>query len=145
MINVDLSLSKLFSLVFLIFGLSACSALAPASTNAPTPELIATHFPVIERETVLYPAHEPLPELTVVLPTSPPIDVEESFSVDVPEIDCISTMPDGWIWYEVQPGDTLEKLGKRTDITVDELAEVNCLEENEHLVPGSLIFIPEQK
>jgi hypothetical protein len=36
-------------------------------------------------------------------------------------------LPDGWVVYTIQPGDTLEGLAERTGVTVEALMRANCL------------------
>ena len=140
--NGNLPLHKYLSLLLLIASLSACSALstpAPIPTRWPT----VTPFLVIELEDLVMPKHELVPEITVVLPTSPPIDVEELFPIEVQVIDCIPLMHAGWIWYEVQFNDTLDGLAQRTDTIVKKLFQINYPDEIEPLASDSLILTPE--
>ncbi len=91
------------------------------------------------------PARTPLPdELTITLPTAPPIDWSATVQAQVTDIACILMKPDDWIWYEVQTGDTLENLAQRTGITAAKLAQVNCLEENTAIAEQTIIVIPDQ-
>jgi murein DD-endopeptidase MepM/ murein hydrolase activator NlpD len=45
-------------------------------------------------------------------------------------------------WHEVAPGDTLWSIARASDLTVEEIAEVNGLSQTDHLVPGQLLFLP---
>ncbi|KAF0106734.1 MAG: outer membrane adhesin like proteiin [Anaerolineaceae bacterium] len=49
--------------------------------------------------------------------------------------------PPGWVPYLVQPGDTLDLLAWRYNVTAGEIAAANCLL-TETLVPGSLLYLP---
>ena len=64
---------------------------------------------------------------------------------EVPEIECVPLLPDGWIWYEVQPGDILVGLAERARISVAELAQANCLDVNSELSARTLLFIPDER
>ena len=49
---------------------------------------------------------------------------------------------DGYIWYIVQQGDTLQEIAERhEDITIDELKELNDIQPSSPLVPGKRIII----
>jgi LysM repeat protein len=39
-------------------------------------------------------------------------------------------LPDGWVIYTIQPGDTLESLADQTGTTVEELMRANCMSDN---------------
>ncbi len=141
--NRNTTLLWFFSLGILVCLLTACNA---SPTSAPTPTLrpTATPFPVFDPESNILPTHPPLPEPTFNPPTVPPINWSATVQAQVTEIACIPMMPDDWIWYQVQVGDTLESLAQRTGATVAELAQVNCLEENSVLADQTMIFIPGQ-
>ena len=53
----------------------------------------------------------------------------------------ICSIPAGWIYYVVKPGDTLDHIGEYYRINSAELQQANCLETTE-LVPGSGIYVP---
>jgi LysM repeat protein len=49
--------------------------------------------------------------------------------------------PLGWVPYLVQPGDTLDLLAWRYNVTAGEISAANCLL-TDTLVPGSLLYLP---
>lgn len=53
----------------------------------------------------------------------------------------IPTTNDGGILYTVQVGDTLEQIGRRFNLSVQELAAANALQ-HEHITPGTSLTIP---
>jgi LysM repeat protein len=66
----------------------------------------------------------------------------------LPEVDvqpqdaaCVVSRPDGWVEYQVQPGDNLTYLAKRGGTTVTEMAEVNCLA-SETIFIGATLYVP---
>ena len=50
--------------------------------------------------------------------------------------------PEGWIRYDIKPGDTLFKLGVRFHVSEVELATDNCLSLESPLQPGRVILVP---
>jgi len=50
-------------------------------------------------------------------------------------------IPDGWLLIIVQPGETLEVLAARYQITLQELAVGNCLTDM-NLIPSTSIYVP---
>jgi LysM repeat protein len=50
-------------------------------------------------------------------------------------------VPEGWIEYTIQPGDTLFSLANWTESEVEELVRVNCLEGN-LIIAGERIYLP---
>ena len=57
------------------------------------------------------------------------------------EAACTVTQPEGWVPYQVQPGDNLTYLAKRGDTDVTEIVEANCLI-SETILIGADLFIP---
>jgi len=53
----------------------------------------------------------------------------------------ICPIPKGWKEYVVKQGDTLKRLAKSREITVDNLQTGNCLV-SDQIVPGSILFLP---
>ena len=53
----------------------------------------------------------------------------------------ICTLPVGWVYYVVQPRDTLDHIGAYYQISSEELQQANCLQTTE-LLPGSGIYVP---
>ncbi|MBZ0291089.1 MAG: LysM peptidoglycan-binding domain-containing protein, partial [Anaerolineae bacterium] len=55
---------------------------------------------------------------------------------------CIPALPEDWIIYQVQPGDTLSNLANQTNTTLDQLMQINCLSDSGLIVSGENIFLP---
>ena len=53
----------------------------------------------------------------------------------------ICPLPDGWQYYWVQPGDTLESLAARAGVSIDELIAGNCMDVG-IIQPGRIIYVP---
>jgi murein DD-endopeptidase MepM/ murein hydrolase activator NlpD len=51
-------------------------------------------------------------------------------------------IPEGWIAYTIQRGDTLFALSRRFDIAQDELAEANCITDPGNITAGQIIYAP---
>jgi LysM repeat protein len=51
-------------------------------------------------------------------------------------------IPDGWIPYTVQHGETLNPLAARYGLSPQELADANCLTESQQVVPGLILYVP---
>lgn len=60
---------------------------------------------------------------------------------DAPSQNCYIPT-DAWVIYEVQAGDTLTSIARRTDTTVALLAEVNCLSNINALRVGQRLWVP---
>lgn len=51
-------------------------------------------------------------------------------------------IPEGWVSYTVQRGETLNPLAARFGISPQDLADANCLTESQQVVPGLVIYVP---
>ena len=51
-------------------------------------------------------------------------------------------MPDNWIAYVIQPGNTMFGLARRFNSTVDALAEANCLADPDNITAGQILYAP---
>ncbi len=60
---------------------------------------------------------------------------------DAPSQNCYIPT-DAWVIYEVQAGDTLTSIARRTDTTVALIAEVNCLSNINALRVGQRLWVP---
>jgi hypothetical protein len=56
------------------------------------------------------------------------------------ETDC--TLPPDWTTYVVQPGDTLFAIAQATDSSLIDLLTVNCIESEQEVSVGSVLFVP---
>ncbi len=101
---------------------------AATATNLPVP-LAPTFTPGSEVPPTATTAASPtlLPSPTPVVATLPPL----------PQA---CTPPYGWVGYTVQVGDTLNELAYRYHISVSQLMQANCLDNQ--VYPGQVIFLP---
>ena len=51
-------------------------------------------------------------------------------------------VPEDWTPYTIQSGDTLFRLALRWGVTVDELADANCIEDRNNITTGQIIYAP---
>jgi murein DD-endopeptidase MepM/ murein hydrolase activator NlpD len=51
-------------------------------------------------------------------------------------------VPEDWIGYVIQPGNTMFGLARRFDSTVDALAETNCLDDPDNITAGQILYVP---
>lgn len=131
-------------------------------TTTPTVIVTVTQEDAIDEAEVL-PANEegetatarPSPTETAVTATepaptssaSPTLEVTNTPSptttptLEPTEIACIPTPPFGWVRYTIQANDSLSSLSEATDITVEQLMQVNCLD-NILLSIGQVIWMP---
>jgi hypothetical protein len=51
-------------------------------------------------------------------------------------------VPDDWIEYIIQSGNTMYGLSRRFGLTVGELAGANCIEDPSNITAGQILFVP---
>ncbi len=51
-------------------------------------------------------------------------------------------VPNGWVAYTVQSGDTLAAIAANYNLTVDQLARANCLQNPDLIYEGEVIAVP---
>ncbi len=51
-------------------------------------------------------------------------------------------VPNGWVAYTVQPGDTLAVIAQNYNLTADQLASANCLQNPDLIYEGEIIAVP---
>jgi len=95
----------------------------PTQTNTPQPNLTknvptATMFTPTTAVTVV-------PQITILTPT-----------------ECAAVRPDGWVSYQIKPGDTLSALAGEASITLTELMSINCLTNASRIVVGETVYLP---
>lgn len=72
----------------------------------------------------------------IIIPTESPIVI-----LTIPENDCPA--PDGWVEaYTVEAGDTLARVANRYDLTIEALAEGNCLGNVARIIIGQELAVP---
>lgn len=97
----------------------------------PTPTLFPTVPP---REPVL---SRPTPTEVVASPEPEDADVTAT-----PEEAKICEIPEGWIYYLVQPGDTFRSLAERAGTTLPALLDGNCIPYDYDLQAGEALYLP---
>ncbi len=98
-------------------------------TTPPPPPATSTDTPVPPTIT-----STSTPLVIVVTPTPPPAPPPEATSG-------VCQPPPDWVTYEVQPGDTFNSLATRTNTSVFDLQQVNCLD-SFTLQVGQIIYLP---
>lgn len=81
--------------------------------------------------------------LTVLAPPAPDYDAADALKPAVmPAVTgCVASQPEGWVPYEVRPGDNLTFIATRGATTVGKIMEVNCLS-SENILIGARLFVP---
>jgi murein DD-endopeptidase MepM/ murein hydrolase activator NlpD len=80
----------------------------------------------------------PYPTLT---PSMTPLsDSGEQIAATPVASGCV--IPEGWIDYVIQPGNTMFSLSRRFGLTVDELARANCIDDPDNITAGQLLYVP---
>lgn len=81
--------------------------------------------------------------LVVISPPEETPEPAELPAIDVQPRDtaCTVTQPDGWVEYQVQPGDNLTYIARRGGTSVAEIVEANCLSD-ETIIIGAILFVP---
>jgi len=51
-------------------------------------------------------------------------------------------IPQDWIAYTIQRGDTLFQLALRFGLDIEELTEANCIEDRNNITTGQLLYVP---
>ncbi len=112
----------------------------PAPTDTPPPPVEETDEP-LPSDTPLLPDNTNTPEPPVA--TNTPVQVTATFTAIPAEVtNCGTAPPEGWVPYTVQLGDTFNSLATRTNISVFELQEANCLRDIQIGNPLYLPFLP---
>ncbi len=125
---------------------------APSPTNTPTEEPLEPSPtapvppPVEETEEPLPPSDTPVPPDTDTSTPEPPaatntpFQVTATFTATPSEVtNCGTAPPEGWALYTVQLGDTFNSLATRTNTSVFELQEANCLRQ---IQIGDSLYLP---
>lgn len=68
----------------------------------------------------------------------------EARAVEATPAVCAATLPDGWIAYTVQSGETLSDLAARTGSSTQALADANCLADSRRIIAGQMLYLPRQ-
>lgn len=123
---------------------TATATLPPPPTDTPTPLLPPTDTPTLT--IVVDTPLAPPPPATDTPVAAPPPEEPSATPIPPPPTQPVGTVaacqpPPGWITYQVQVGDTLNMLAARTNTTVNELVQVNCLQ-SFTIRPGDIIALP---
>jgi len=103
-------------------------------TREPSATPRITHEPSAISEAT--PTEHPSSEPTLTRSQSTAIDSSET------PLDCDISPPDGWIRYTIQAGDTPLGIAIGTDISLDQLLNVNCDLNPRLIVVGDVVFVP---
>lgn len=96
----------------------------PSSTSTPTPT--------------------PTPELTTAAQIAPEITASPTVTPMPEDVACVVTPPNGWEVYIVQAGDTYSGLALQSNIALDYMLRVNCLDIEKPLSIGLDVWLPPQ-
>lgn len=111
--------------------------LAPPPTDTPSatpePPPATTPAPPTVTSAPVEPTFTATPVVIIITPTPQPPQPGTTGGVCQP--------PPGWTTYQVQVGDTLNSLSARTNASVFDLQQVNCLE-SFTIRPGQVIYLP---
>ena len=97
---------------------------------------LATPLPPIASS----PTYTVAPSATPSLPPPSSLTPTSSETVSLSPTAC--PIPDGWIPYTVQRGETLNPLAARYGLSPQELADANCLTASQQVVPGFILYVP---
>ncbi len=123
-------------LILLLLMLTACNLGDNTTTDAPTTVPTTTIVPQTNTTLPETPGYSDDGNNTEFPET--PNDSDEGDGTD--NGDC--TVREDWPLYEVTRGDTLTGIARRTDSTIDELIEANCLENPDRLTAGHMLHVP---
>jgi hypothetical protein len=96
--------------------------------------------------TVTIPVQTPTPTDTAAATfTSTPIDTTQApqfTATAISPTECALTIPNGWVSYQIQSGDTLSALASGQSISLAELMATNCITDASRIVVGESIYLP---
>ncbi len=112
------------------------ATLAPPPTDTPSatpePPPATTQAPPTATSAPVEPTFTTTPVVIIITPTPQPPQ---------PDTGGVCQPPPSWTTYQVQVGDTLNSLSARTNVSVFDLQQVNCLE-SFTIRPGQVIYLP---
>ncbi len=116
--------------VLLIFGaasLAVVEGTSVAFVPSASPGLPGiTPSPILENQPE--PLQTPIPTLT------------RTYTATAPQpTSC--PVPDGWVAYTVQPGDSLSALAERMNLSPDQILKANCMSSSS-LMPDTILYLP---
>jgi hypothetical protein len=146
----DRSSLLLFALIILLIIILAQNGLLGSLFSGSSSGSLAQTLPASVRPltfATLTPSNLLLPTAylpTVYLPPTyqpayPPTAQQAPGSLS-PGGQCI--VPNGWVAYTVQPGDTLAVIAASFGLTADQLAQANCLQNPDLIYEGQIVAVP---
>lgn len=147
-ILLALGIIILLSAILYVFVANWDTLIVPASPVL-TSTLIPTHplptltpFPLGGPPTLTNPTSN-LPELTPTrsLSTTLPASPTQDLILLLPSpTNCLH--PADWVWYTIQPGDTLSSISRVTGVSVSQLQQANCMGSSTQLITGQNLSVP---
>ncbi len=122
-------------LISLLLMLTACNLGDNTTTESPT--TVPTTTVVPQDNTFLETPNDSDEGNSSESPETPNDSAEENSSENG---DC--TVREDWPLYEITRGDTLTSVARRTDSTIEELIEANCLKNPDRLTAGDMLHVP---
>lgn len=108
----------------------------PTQTLSPTPSQTPSDTPTFTATPITATlTFTPYPTLT---PSITPFGGERTKTPSASG--CV--IPDHWLPYTIQPGDTLSRLARRWNMSVNDLAHANCLENANAITAGLILYAP---
>jgi LysM repeat protein len=124
--------AQLIGLAVLIILPAACTL---TSNTQPTP------IPTSTPPTLVFPTQTPVPTTVAAQPTLTPLPTAAPATVS-PQPVPPCPIPQGWVPYQVAPGDTLNAIARRTGTTANQLAVGNCLANPNAIYVGQYLYVP---
>lgn len=115
---------------------SATRTLPPTVTKTSTPSITPSITPSSTPTASFTVTKTSTPSSTPTLTRTPPPS-----RTPLPTV-CVTTEPQEWQIYQVQPGDTLSGLAANRGITLMQLMSVNCLNDSNFIVVGQRLILP---
>ncbi len=123
----------------LLGGLLSGSGIVIGTPLTPIPSIPPLFY--VPTTQVLPPAYAPTAYGAPTLPGSVVVPAPGAASGSVSSSgQCI--VPNGWVAYTVQPGDTLAAIAANYNLTAQQLASANCLQNPDLIYEGEIIAVP---
>jgi hypothetical protein len=121
---------------FATTGAPIYATVAPGNSIMPTAYLPTSYLP---------PAYAPTYPGAVSQPQQP-LNVTAAAPVaGVRDANGQCIVPNGWIPYTIQSGETLAGIAQSYNLTVDQLAAANCLDNPDLIYEGQVLAVPPQQ
>jgi nucleoid-associated protein YgaU len=112
----------------------------PLTFATPTPKnqlLPPPNLPTVYLPPTYLPAYPPPTAQQAPAGNQPPVYSPGSVSAGG---QCV--VPNGWVAYTVQPGDTLAVIAASFGLTAEQLAQANCLQNPDLIYEGQVLAVP---